>query len=256
MHAGPVAESWPEFKTLEEENAKLKKQLSFANKVAGQACVNARVPNSTRDFIAETNDGFRAKNAFIKRLEEENKQLRTQLSAFESLIEASSCPPDVPPIEWMRSLYKNLETANEMRSEIERLKKKGEELQAATPAECPITHRPFFMVIEHPERGLVPTYGGPYDSYTIPEWEPVKDERTPAELYCERFDHDEGGWIEGVESIDWYVTTDEHLANQAEQLKTALAENETRVRELLGMLDNKQRGFLYNKRARRRSAEK
>ncbi|MEE1886376.1 hypothetical protein [Pseudomonas carassii] len=36
------------------------------------------------------------------------------------------------------------------------------------PDECPITGRQFFMWIEHPDDGMVPTYGGPFDSYTIP----------------------------------------------------------------------------------------
>ncbi|WP_261986136.1 hypothetical protein [Escherichia fergusonii] len=34
------------------------------------------------------------------------------------------------------------------------------------PDICPITGRVFFMWIEHPTLGNVPTYGGPLDSYT------------------------------------------------------------------------------------------
>lgn len=67
------------------------------------------------------------------------------------------------------------------------------------PDRCPITQLPFFMWIHHPDLGLVPTYGGPYDSYTIP----VVDE-IPAggadfhelEFTRHRFDHDEGAWVE------------------------------------------------------------
>lgn len=33
----------------------------------------------------------------------------------------------------------------------------------------PITRYPLFMWINHPELGYVPTYGGPYDSYTLTE---------------------------------------------------------------------------------------
>jgi len=40
-------------------------------------------------------------------------------------------------------------------------------VQPWCPDRDPITLRPFFMWIEHPERGMVPTYGGPFDSYTL-----------------------------------------------------------------------------------------
>lgn len=56
---------------------------------------------------------------------------------------------------------------------------------------CPITHRPYFMHIEHPDLGDVPTYGGPLDSYTVPE--PDEDGHFHSEHYC----HDRGDWIEG-----------------------------------------------------------
>lgn len=58
------------------------------------------------------------------------------------------------------------------------------------PEICPITGRAFFMWIEHPKLGNVPTYGGPLDSYTIP----TKD--SDGEFSCERYDHDFGGWVD------------------------------------------------------------
>lgn len=58
---------------------------------------------------------------------------------------------------------------------------------------CPITHRPYFMHIEHPDIGVVPTYGGPFDSYTTPE--PDDD----GNFHSEHYDHDRGDWIEGGE---------------------------------------------------------
>ncbi|MBA4822481.1 hypothetical protein H2241_16140 [Pantoea ananatis] len=58
------------------------------------------------------------------------------------------------------------------------------------PEICPITRRPFFMWIEHPSDGMVPTYGGPLDSYTIPTLD------SDGEFCCERFDHDEGCWVD------------------------------------------------------------
>lgn len=59
------------------------------------------------------------------------------------------------------------------------------------PDACPVTGKPFFMWMDHPELGYVPTYGGPYDSYTIAE--PDED----GYFRSERYDHDRGEWIEG-----------------------------------------------------------
>ena len=62
---------------------------------------------------------------------------------------------------------------------------------------CPITGRKFWGNIEHPELGLVATYGGPFDTYTIPA---ISDD---GELRCERFDQDAGHWVEGGEPAGW-----------------------------------------------------
>lgn len=70
------------------------------------------------------------------------------------------------------------------------------------PDVCSITGRRFFMWIEHPELGYVPTYGGPYDSYTIP----TRD--SSGEFSCERYDHDVGGWVDD-ECIRAYLIDDD-----------------------------------------------
>ncbi|EOX0285669.1 hypothetical protein ACO3OR_004702 [Escherichia coli] len=70
------------------------------------------------------------------------------------------------------------------------------------PDICPITGRAFFMWIEHPKLGNVPTYGGPLDSYTIP----TKD--SDGEFSCERYDHDFGGWVDS-ECPGLYLIDDE-----------------------------------------------
>lgn len=58
------------------------------------------------------------------------------------------------------------------------------------PDKCPITRRDFFMEIDG-----VPTYGGPYDSYTIPEMEGTPDQPWhERELTVRRYDHDRGSW--------------------------------------------------------------
>ncbi len=72
----------------------------------------------------------------------------------------------------------------------------GEAQADLAPPKCPITGRPFFMALEHPELGMVPTYGGPYDSYTIPHLGGRPDQpRHERELRVYRYDHDLGGWI-------------------------------------------------------------
>lgn len=80
------------------------------------------------------------------------------------------------------------------------------------PDFCPFTMMPFFMWIEHPERGDVPTYGGPFDSYTIPvaDWEPGSERRNVL-YHRERYDHDAGGWVEGVEVLPLRVVTEDFL---------------------------------------------
>jgi len=81
------------------------------------------------------------------------------------------------------------------------------------PEVCPITLFPFFMWIEHPDLGWVPTYGGPFDSYTIPE--PDMEQTCPRidlEYYRRRYDHDEGGWrLDEVESVELRVVAEETL---------------------------------------------
>lgn len=66
--------------------------------------------------------------------------------------------------------------------------------------ECPTTRRPFFMNMDHPEMGEVPTFGGPFDSYTIPA---IDDD---GDLRCEHDDHDRGEWIEGGTPTGYYLT--------------------------------------------------
>lgn len=71
----------------------------------------------------------------------------------------------------------------------------GEADEDLAPPECPITRRPLFMAIEHPELGMVPTYGGPFDSYTIPYMDGEAHQPWhERELFVRRYDHDLGGW--------------------------------------------------------------
>lgn len=88
------------------------------------------------------------------------------------------------------------------------------------PDVCPITGRRFFMWIEHPSLGYVPTYGGPFDSYTIP----TRD--SSGEFSCERYDHDFGGWV-GGEFIGLYLIDDDEQYRVCE-LEERIAELEAR----------------------------
>lgn len=73
----------------------------------------------------------------------------------------------------------------------------------------PITRYPLFMWISHPELGYVPTYGGPYDSYTLTERD------SNGEFFRHRYDHDFGGWVED-EYIGVIVVEDWLPKDQAE----------------------------------------
>jgi hypothetical protein len=74
------------------------------------------------------------------------------------------------------------------------------------PEKCPITQRPFFMWIEHHKTGeMVPTYGSPYDSYTLAEFD-------GEDFVCERFDHDAGGWlVDCMEGLGVKLVDDQSL---------------------------------------------
>lgn len=77
---------------------------------------------------------------------------------------------------------------------------------------------------EHPELGYVPTYGGPYDSYTIP----TRD--GDGEFSCERYDHDVGGWVDG-ECVGAYLIDDDEQSRvyELEQRIAELEESHAQV---------------------------
>lgn len=79
--------------------------------------------------------------------------------------------------------------------ELERGKEKG------YPEVCPITRRKYFMELSTADGDVVPTYGGPFDSYTIP----IKDD--DGGWVQKRYDHDFGGWVDD----EWL---DEEYVNQ------------------------------------------
>lgn len=105
-------------------------------------------------------------------------------------------------------------TRKQLQREIEDLKLLISK-QKIWPEKCPITRRNFFMEID----GL-PTYGGPYDSYTIPEMggEPT-DQWHERELYVRRYDHDRGHWVDN-ESIPLRIIYEDYLFDFMEAYET------------------------------------
>lgn len=93
------------------------------------------------------------------------------------------------------------------------------------PDKCPITNEPFFMLIKHPELGWQPTYGGPYDSYTIPIM-------IDGSFHRYRCDHDEGGWVDELYDTCLTVTDVDEYACLKED-KKELEKDNARMREAL-----------------------
>ncbi|MDG1643516.1 hypothetical protein [Klebsiella huaxiensis] len=112
------------------------------------------------------------------------------------------------------------------------------------PDVCPITGRGFFMWIEHPELGYVPTYGGPYDSYTIP----TRD--SDGEFSCERYDHDVGGWVDG-ECVGAYLIDDDEQCRVYElEQRIAGLEREREHLRPVGVMSEKAYHRLENRESR------
>ena len=95
---------------------------------------------------------------------------------------------------------------DQLRAELAAAKER-ERVMCKPPSHCPVTGRPFFMILEGEDGEEVATYGGPFDSYTIPEWSAAD-----AEFRSERYDHDAGYWIEGGEPYS-FILVDESEQN-------------------------------------------
>ena len=105
-----------------------------------------------------------------------------------------------------------MDAITDLQRVLEQPAQPGQEPVAWCPDVCPITGLPFFMWIEHHETGQnVPTYGGPYDSYTIP----VRDK--DGSYYRERYDHDRGGWLtDEVEDVGVQIVSDQAYVSDDE----------------------------------------
>ncbi|ECY3018175.1 ead/Ea22-like family protein [Salmonella enterica subsp. enterica serovar Montevideo] len=140
---------------------------------------------------------------------DENIQLQREKDAIEAV--ALALRDD------MRDAREQLEEAEKQIVELSRAASVNSQWK---PDVCPVTGRKFFMWIEHETHGYVPTYGGPFDSYTIP----TRD--SSGEFSCERYDHDLGGWV-GGEFIGLYLIDDDEQCRVSE-LEERIAELEAR----------------------------
>ena len=86
--------------------------------------------------------------------------------------------------------------------------------QPYAPDYCPITGRKFWGNIEHNKLGVVATYGGPFDTYTIPA------RTNEGELRSERFDQDRGDWVDS-ESVGWIYDDQQDQQDQQNQQEAA-----------------------------------
>jgi hypothetical protein len=83
-------------------------------------------------------------------------------------------------------------------------------LRQCVPDVDPVTGDPFFMFIENGDGKMVPTYGGPFNSYTLAERESV-DDNGICRFLRECYDHDEGAWRDSLESLDMVLVNEDEF---------------------------------------------
>lgn len=109
-------------------------------------------------------------------------------------------------------LENELAKANERVGKLERLCNKCVE----PLPKCPITGRELFMIIDG-----IATYGGPFDSYTIPYMGGSSSEQWhKRELIVERFDHDAGAWAD-EETIPLRIVPEDYIFDLEDEVEKA-----------------------------------
>jgi hypothetical protein len=143
----------------------------------------------------------------------ENATQAEALTRIRNIVDAQDSTEDTPTLveREIEALGKELTAKDAEIAELGR--------GAWCPDVCPITGLEFFMWIERRAGGkMVPTYGGPFDSFTIPE----KDEH--GEYTREQYDHDEGRWTE-------YETVPVRVVRESEMLDAEATEARVKVLE-------------------------
>lgn len=95
------------------------------------------------------------------------------------------------------------------RCDTELRNKKIEEVTEKSPGECPITGMSFNGLVLEEDGSFTPVYGGPYTSYTIPEY--YKDEKC---FYRRVYDEDEGCWSEECQHFAELQELKEELSSE------------------------------------------
>lgn len=162
-----------------------------------------------REIVAESRD--EAVVALATMLFEEHT--RTQkLEALLACYEADPKHPEPPVVKGALDVQETAEkkaAAEQRRADALAAARDGF-LGALENLVCPFTGAKFFMVIEHEGKPLA-TFGGPYDSYTLPE------RAAEGSYHRLRYCHDRGHWIEW-ESLGADIVTEEKWCELLEQL--------------------------------------
>jgi len=131
---------------------------------------------------------------------------------------------DVPLLCY--ALLHEVNQTGELRAQLAAANERAQ-VMCKPPSHCPVTGRPFFMILEGEDGEEVATYGGPFDSYTMPEWSAAD-----AEFRSERYDHDAGYWIEGGEPYPFILVDESEQNGFIADLDTATARAEKAEAEL------------------------
>jgi len=195
------------------------------------------------DILGEKSALAKQSTPCVEQENEPDQKSAEELNCAEDVLDALSVGLDMGKTDF-ECIGEYITAVFEAQAKKFGMSKQKQDEPVAYPDKCPITRRDFFMLIEHPTLGLVPTYGGPYDSYTIPHMEgdagQLWHER---ELICHRFDHDEGYWMDdvmGVETIPMRVISEDALNELLEQKEDTTPQQQN---PLEGVIDVKPIGY-------------
>lgn len=139
-----------------------------------------------------------------------------------------------------------LSAVRELLDALDAAEGERDRLRLSIPPLCPITGYRFFMVID--KDGVpMPIYGGPFNSYTIPDRDWVAKN---GQLFRQCFDHDLGGWTEDCEIIDERLVSEQsyllplwEAEEERDRLRAENAELRQRAIALAGAIDRLRLGY-------------
>lgn len=182
------------------------------------------------DWASEVVDMHKTIAARDKRIAELEAQLALAESRTHVVLDFLGLPHYFDLLGAVKSLHESHATKAERIAELER---SLEEVRRARDIQNealerlvdPITGDAFFSIMGKgdPAEEWHATFGGPYDSYTLCERDPDGENLL---FSRERYDHDQGHWVEGTERVSGMLIDDE--SGEAE----ARTAHETEMREL------------------------